>query len=72
MISGAMSRGAEGERMNDRILPYLISLGLIGAGVIWIVAGTNSASAAIWITIGGLTIAVGAMSLLSEYHNRTH
>ena len=58
--------------MNDRILPYVISLGLIGTGVIWIVASTNSASAAIWITIGGLTIAVGAMSLFGEFRNRTH
>ena len=59
--------------MNDRILPYLISLGLIGTGVIWIVvAGTNSASAAIWSTIGGLTIAVGAISLLGEFRNGTH
>ena len=58
--------------MNDRILPYAISLGLIGTGVIWIVASSNSASAAIWITIGALTIAVGAISLLNEFRNGTH
>ena len=58
--------------MNDRILPYLISLGLIGTGVIWIVGSMNSPSAAIWITIGCLTLAVGAMSLLGEFRNRIH
>jgi len=58
--------------MNDRILPYLISLGLIGAGVVWMLAGTNSANAAISFTIGGLTIAVGALSLFGEFRNRTH
>ena len=58
--------------MNDWILPYVISLGLIGTGVIWILASTNSASAAIWITIGGLTIGVGAISLFGEFRNRTH
>ena len=58
--------------MNDRILPYLISLGLIGTGVVWMLAGTNSANAAISFTIGGLTIAVGALSLFGEFRNRTN
>ena len=57
--------------MNDTVLPYLISLGLIGTGIIWIVAGTNSVNAAIWITMGVLTIDVGAISLLFEFRNRT-
>jgi hypothetical protein len=58
--------------MNDRILPYLISLGLIGTGVAWMLAGTNSANAAISFTIGGLTIAVGALSLFGEFRNGTN
>ena len=58
--------------MNDRILPYLVSLGLIGTGVVWIVAGTNAANPAIWSTLGGLTMDVGAISLLGEFRNRTH
>jgi len=58
--------------MNDRILPYLVSLGLIGTGVVWIVAGTTAANPAIWSTLGGLTMAVGAISLLGEFRNRTH
>ena len=67
-----MLYGEDGDRMNDRILPYLISLGLIGTGVVWMLAGTNSANAAISFTIGGLTIAVGAISLFGEFRNRTH
>jgi hypothetical protein len=57
--------------MNDTILAYLISLGIIGTGVIWILLGANSATSAIWITIGIVTIAVGLISLLTELRNRT-
>src|SRR6516164_3806108 len=32
--------------MSDTILAYLISLGIIGAGVVWIVAGTISTTSA--------------------------
>jgi uncharacterized membrane protein YphA (DoxX/SURF4 family) len=53
--------------MNDTILAYLISLGIIGAGVIWIVAGTTSATSALCIAIGLLTIAVGLISLVTEF-----
>ena len=67
-----MSYRGEGDRMIDRILPYLISLGLIGTGVVWIVGSTNAANPAIWMTIGGLTIAVGTISLLGEFRDRTH
>lgn len=58
--------------MNDRVLPYLISLGLIGTGVVWIVAATSAATSLIGITVGLLTIVVGAMSLLLEFRNGTH
>jgi hypothetical protein len=51
--------------MIDTVLAYLISLGIIGAGVIWIVAGTNSATV-LFITVGVLMIAVGLISLLTE------
>ena len=54
------------DAMVDTVLAHLISLGIIGAGVIWIVAGTNPATSALCITIGVLTIAVGLISLLTE------
>ena len=57
--------------MTDTILAYLISLGIIVAGAIWIVAGTNSATSALCITIGVLTIAVGLISFLTELRQRT-
>ncbi len=56
--------------MNDRVLAYLISLGLVGTGCVWIVAAANSMTSAIWITIGVLTIIVGATSLLLEFRSR--
>ena len=54
------------DAMIDTVLAYLISLGIIGAGVIWIVAGTNPATSLLCITVGVLTIAVGLISLLTE------
>ena len=53
--------------MSDTILAHIISLGIIGAGVGWIVAGPNSA---LCIAIGIVSIAVGAISLLNELSNR--
>jgi hypothetical protein len=61
-----------GDIMSDTILAYLISLGLIGTGVIWIVAGTNSTTSAPSAAIGVLTIAVGLISLLNEFHHRAY
>ena len=55
--------------MIDTILAYLISLGIIGTGVGWIVASMNSAIAALWIGMGIAAIAVGAISVLNELHN---
>ena len=57
--------------MIDTIVAYLISLGIIGAGVGWIAAGMNSATAAFWIGIGIASIAVGAISVLNELRNGT-
>ncbi len=57
--------------MFDTILAYLISLGIIGAGIGWIVCGVHSANAALWISIGVATIAVGALSTLTELRDRT-
>jgi hypothetical protein len=54
------------DAMIDTVLAYFISLGIIGAGVIWIVAGTNPATSILCITVGVLTIAVGLISLLTE------
>ena len=41
--------------MSDTVLDYLISFDIIGAGVVWIVAGKNSAPC---IAIGIILIAV--------------
>jgi hypothetical protein len=60
--------GSEG--MSDTILAYLVSLGIIAAGVIWIVAGMSSATSALGIGIGVLTIAVGLISFLTELRHR--
>jgi hypothetical protein len=61
-----------GDIMSDTILAYLISLGLIGTGVIWVVAGTNSTTSALSVATGVLTIAVGLISLLNEFHHRAY
>jgi hypothetical protein len=47
--------------MSDTTTAYLVSLGIIGAGAIWIDAGT-----ALCIAIGIATIVVGLISLLAE------
>jgi hypothetical protein len=57
--------------MIDTILAYLISFGIIGTGVGWIVTGMNSAIAALWIGIGIAAIAVGTLSVVNELRNRT-
>ena len=53
--------------MSDTTLAYIISLGIIDAGVGWIVAGTNSA---LCIAIGIISIAVGTISVLNELSKR--
>jgi hypothetical protein len=53
--------------MGNTILAFIISLGLIGTGVGWIVAGPNSA---LFISIGIASIAVGAISVLNELRHR--
>jgi uncharacterized membrane protein YphA (DoxX/SURF4 family) len=57
--------------MSDTLLAYLTSLGIIGAGVIWIVAGTISTASALCIAMGVVTIAVGWISFMVEFRNRT-
>jgi hypothetical protein len=49
------------EGMSDTTTAYLVSLGIIGAGAIWIDAGTT-----LCIAIGVPTIVVGLISLLAE------
>jgi hypothetical protein len=56
--------------MSDTILGYLVSLGIIGAGVVWILAGTISTASALCIAIGMVTIAVGWISFMVEFRNR--
>jgi hypothetical protein len=51
---------------------YLVSREIIGAGVIWIVAGTNSATSVLCIAVGVLTIAVGLISLPTELRHRAY
>jgi hypothetical protein len=53
--------------MSDTTLAYIISLGIIAAGVGWIVAGTNSA---LCIAIGIISIVVGTISVLNELSKR--
>jgi hypothetical protein len=68
-VSGIISRRARGKvtnGMSDTILAYIISLGLIGAGLGWIIAAPNSA---LCITIGIASIVVGAISVLNELRN---
>ena len=56
--------------MRDTILAYLISLGIICAGIAWIVAGTISTASELCIAIGVVTIAVGWISFATEHRNR--
>ena len=56
----------------DRLAAYLISLGIVGFGIVWIVAGANSPIEAVLIGIGVLTVAVGLISLLTELRQETH
>ena len=58
--------------MDHPALNYLVSLMIVAFGVIWIVDGMNSATSAIWIAIGVLTIAVGSISLVTEIRNGAH
>ena len=57
--------------MSDTTLGYLVSLGIIGAGVVWIVAGTIWTTSALCIAVGVTTIAVGWISFVIEFRNRT-
>ena len=58
--------------MSDSALAYLISLGIVGIGVIWIVVGASSATSIVWIAIGILTIGVGLTSFFTELRSGTH
>ncbi len=55
--------------MIDTVLAYVISLGIIGAGIGWIVFGMSST---LCIGIGIAAIAVGAASFLNELRYRAH
>jgi hypothetical protein len=55
--------------MINTILAYLISLGIIGAGVGWIVIGMSSM---LFIGIGVASIGVGVASLLNELRYKAH
>jgi hypothetical protein len=52
--------------MSDKILAYLISLGIIGSGVFWIAMSAHSAASVIYIAIGIPTIVVGLLSFFGE------
>ena len=54
--------------MINTLLAYLISLGIIAAGVGWIVVGINST---LCIGIGIASIAVGVASFVNELRYRT-
>ena len=52
--------------MSDTVLAYLVSLGIIVAGVVWIVVGAS----AVCIAVGVATLAVGLVSFLGELGRR--
>ena len=54
--------------MIDKILAYVISLGIIGAGVGWIVVGMSSP---LFTAMGAVSIGVGVASLAHEL-GQTH
>jgi hypothetical protein len=54
------------------MLGYLVSLGIIFAGVVWIVAGTISTASDLCIAIGAATIALGWISFMVEFRNRAN
>ena len=58
--------------MSGKVLEYLVSLAIIFAGVVWIVAGTIWTASDLCIAIGLVTIAVGWISFMVEFRNRTH
>jgi hypothetical protein len=67
-ISGIIGQRFAGKRtdgMGDTILAYVISLGLIGAGLGWIAAGS-----ALCTTIGIASIVVGVISVSNEFRRR--
>jgi hypothetical protein len=55
--------------MINTLLAYVISLGIIGAGVGWIVGGMSSI---LFVAIGIASIVVGVASLLNELRYRHH
>jgi hypothetical protein len=63
-------KSRKGNTMSDTLLAYLISLGIIGAGVVWVVAGVYPATSAICIVVGVPTIVVGLLSFFTELRNR--
>jgi hypothetical protein len=58
----------------NNILEYLVSLGIVGVGIVWTVATTKAGSALspAWIALGIPTIVVGLISLLAETRKRMH
>jgi hypothetical protein len=66
------TKGRDRIEMSDTILAYLVSLGIIGAGVVWIVAGTIWTASALCIAIGMVTVGVGWISFMVEFRNRMH
>lgn len=67
-----IARNRWGQKMYEMIntiLAYLISLGIIGAGVGCIVIGMSSM---LFIGIGVASIGVGVASLLNELRYKTH
>jgi phosphate starvation-inducible membrane PsiE len=57
--------------MYDKALGYLISLGILCVGLMWIVVARDSATSAIWLTIGVLTLAVGLFSFITLLRRRS-
>ena len=58
--------------MSDTMLGYLVSLGILFAGVLWIVAGTIYTASDLCIAIGMVAVAIGWISFMVEFRNKVH
>jgi hypothetical protein len=56
--------------MIDTALAYLISCGMVIAGVAWIVEGMRAGGSVFFVAVGVSAIATGVASFVSELENK--